>query len=149
MRQINLWYYYYCYYYYYYYYYYYFYYYYYLFNIMFWLLSLPSFLLLGKSTNDQRLTEWLHYISNTFLKLFTIMQSFAWLQSLSLSPGNFPFSPFLFPLLLHQLVQQYRWLSPCALSCQITLSHWTLIFHNIFIFYRSFWDMFIPFFRVF
>ena len=51
----------------------------------------------------------------------------------------FSTSPFLFPLLLHQVVQQYWWLPLFALSCQlqlclvflsITLSHWTPISHN-------------------
>ena len=42
-------------------------------------------------------------------------------QSFSLSPCTFPFSLFLFTLLLHQLVQQYQWLSPFALSCQLKL----------------------------
>ena len=43
--------------------------------------------------------------------VFTIFQS-----------GTFPFSPFLFPLLLHQLVHEYRWLSLFAPSCQLKLS---------------------------
>ena len=47
----------------------------------------------------------------------TIFQSL----SLSLNPVTFPLSPFLFPLLLHQLVQQYRWLSPSAPSWQLKL----------------------------
>ena len=42
--------------------------------------------------------------------VFTIFQS-----------GTFLFSPFLFPLLLHQLVQQYWWLSLFSLSCQLKL----------------------------
>ena len=78
------------------------------------------------------------------------------LQSISLSPGTFPLSPFLFPLLLHQLVQQYRWLSPFTPPCQLKLC---LVFlphvvtlnvdipqhFHIFIFYCFFWDVFTPF----
>ena len=42
-------------------------------------------------------------------------------QSLSLSPGTFPLSIFLFPFLLHQLIQQYQWLSPFTFFCQLKL----------------------------
>ena len=42
-------------------------------------------------------------------------------QSFSLNPDTFALSSFLFPPLLHQLVQQYWWLSTFTLSCQLKL----------------------------
>ena len=87
---------------------------------------------------------------------------------------NLPFSLFTswyfsifsvsFALQLHQLVQQYRWLSPFTLSCQLNLclvflpllrcytEHWyptTLSLLHLLFLYCSFWDVFISFFPVF
>ena len=85
---------------------------------------------------------------------------FTIVQFLFSSPSNFPLFSFLCPLILHQLVQKYPWLSPFALSYQLLLclvflllsrcytehSHPTTL--HFFIFYCSFWEMFIPLFHV-
>ena len=84
-------------------------------------------------------------------------------SNLSWSPGTFSFSPFLWPLLLRQLVQ-YRNIDDYPLSFFLVNKNYvwsSCLYHvvtlntdipqhfHFFIFHCSFWDVFISFFRVF
>ena len=106
--------------------------------------SLPHCLLSAVFQSCRQILLW------HFQGLYVLQPITGGTTSIILSFHNLPISlfkswyfstlSFSFSLLLHHLVQQYRLLSPFALSCQLKLrlvflptsSHWTLISHNTF-----------------
>ena len=98
---------------------------------MFWLLLLPSFLLLDEQviTNDQRLTEYSRlYISNTFLSILAVPNKavFCITPTLYVMPS--------FPIHLSNSVETL----PMALITTGTISTF-LNFHNLLISFFKFW----------